>query len=85
MAETMFMIVPPISPWDRCHEEQIMLHMGASTLSKTAGEAWSRHTRQDMSKVQHWHDRGYRLRRVRVELLDEAEVDEVVNALGDMS
>lgn len=65
-----FIIVPPLNPWDK-PADQIMLEMGMSTMSRTAGEAWRKHTRGDMSKVQHWHDRGYRLRRVRVDLLAE--------------
>lgn len=70
MAEEMFMVVPPLNPWDK-PADKIMIHMGASTLSRTAGEAWTRHTRGEPSKVQYWFDRGYRLRRVTVELIDE--------------
>lgn len=66
-----FIIVPPINPWDK-PADQIMLEMGMSTMSRTAGEAWRKHTSGDLSKVQFWHDRGYRLRRVRVDLLAEA-------------
>jgi hypothetical protein len=67
----MFMIVPPVATWDKPNAEKIMLDMGAPTLSAGPGAAWFRHTRGDMSKVQAWFDRGYRLRRVRVELLAE--------------
>lgn len=66
----MFIIVPPLNEWDKT-AEAIMLDMGLATIGKTAGEAWHRHTRGDMSKVQAWHDRGYRLRRVEVTLLPE--------------
>jgi hypothetical protein len=66
-----FIVVPPLNPWDK-PADQIMLEMGMPTMSRTAGEAWRKHTRGDPSKVQFWHDRGYRLRRVRVDLLAEA-------------
>jgi hypothetical protein len=66
----MFMIVPPLNPWDK-PADVVMVHMGADTLSRTAGEAWRRHTRGDMSKVQAWFDRGYRLRRVEVTIKEE--------------
>ena len=68
-----FIIVPPVSPWDKKHETQIMIDMGIGTMGRTAGEAWTKHTRNDPSKVQHWHDRGYRLRRVSVELIPEKD------------
>lgn len=67
----MYIIVPPLNPWDKPADE-IMIRMGASTLSATAGEAWRRHTRGDMAKVQFWFDRGYRVRRVDVALKPEA-------------
>jgi hypothetical protein len=66
----MFMIVPPLNPWDKPADE-IMLRMGASTLGKTAAAAWAAHTRGDLSKVQAWFDRGYRVRRVDVVLKEE--------------
>lgn len=65
-----FIIAPPLNPWDE-PADQIMIEMGMSTMSRTAGDAWRKHTRGDMSKVQHWHDRGYRLRRVHVALVEE--------------
>lgn len=68
----MFIIVPPLNPWDKPANE-IMLRMGRGSIATTAGEAWRRHTRGDMSKIQHWHDRGYRLRRICVELLAEPD------------
>jgi len=61
----MFIIVPPLSPWDKPRDE-IMLRTGASTLSPTEAGAWRVHTRGDMSKVQAWFDRGYRVREVDV-------------------
>jgi hypothetical protein len=70
----MFMIVPPLNPWDKPADE-IMLSMGASTLGKTAAAAWAAHARGDMSKVQAWFDRGYRVRRVGVVLKEEVEAE----------
>jgi hypothetical protein len=64
----MFMIVPPLNKWD---DERTALNLGISTIGKTAGEAWRRHTQGNPDKVQAWFDRGYRLRRVEVKLLPE--------------
>lgn len=66
-----FMIVPPVNAWDKPNEEKILLHMGLGTIGRTAGEAWSRKTGGDLSKVQAWHDKGYRLRRINIELIEE--------------
>lgn len=63
----MFIIVPPLNPWDKPADE-IMLRMGASTLSPTEAGAWRVHTRGDMSKVQAWFDKGYRVREVDITL-----------------
>jgi hypothetical protein len=70
----LFMIVPPLNPWDKPHAETIYFELGLMTIAKTAGEAWYKHTRGDMGKVQAWFDRGYRLRRVRCELVEEGEM-----------
>lgn len=67
----LFMIVPPIDYWDKKLEEEIYFDVGLMTIAKTAGEAWRKQTRGDMSKVQFWHDRGYRLKRLKVELIVE--------------
>lgn len=76
----MYMIVPPLNPWEK-PADQIMIKMGVSTISSTAGEAWRKHTRGDMSKVQHWFNRGYRLRRVNVELLPEGASEAILRAM----
>lgn len=65
------MIVPPLNPWDKKHEEDIYFDVSLMTIAKTAGEAWRKQTRGDMSKVRFWHDRGYRLRRTKVEFIKE--------------
>lgn len=64
-----YFIAPPLSPWDREHEEKILLSAAEGSLASNPGMAWYRHTRGKMEQVQHWHDRGYRLRRVEVQLL----------------
>jgi hypothetical protein len=58
-----------LGPWE---DERIKLTMGLSTISAGAGEAWRKHTRNDMSKVQAWFDKGYRLRKVNIELINES-------------
>lgn len=71
MSEVMYIIVPPLNPRDE-PADKIMIHIGCSTISRTAGEAWQKQTRGNPDKVQAWFDRGYRLRRVSVELIEEA-------------
>lgn len=78
MPEIYYIIVPPVSPWDKKIETRIQLDIGLSTMSRTAGRAWFKQTRGDMSNVQAWFDRGYRVRRVKVELLPESETPEEV-------
>lgn len=65
-----FAIVGPVSPWDAKHADAIRLFNAKTTFGETAGEAWSRQIREDGAgfdpiersrRVQHWHDRGYRL------------------------
>lgn len=73
MSQEYFIITGPVSQWDKKNEERIQLDMGISSMSKTAGAAWYKQTRGQMEKVQYWFDRGYRLRRVRVELIEEKE------------
>lgn len=77
---TGYAIVPPVSPWDEAHRQEIELDLARRTIGATPGEAWSIHCRRGLDaidplemtrRVQHWHDRGYRLRRVRVELLPD--------------
>lgn len=67
------MIVPPINPWESRQAETIYFDLALMTIAKTADKAWRKQTRDDMSKVQYWHDRGYRLKRVRCELIEEGE------------
>lgn len=67
----MFMVVPPINEWDKANEESILLGMGASTLSASPVGAWRSHTRGRIDQVQAWFDKGYRLRRVNVTMIEE--------------
>ncbi len=80
MAFEGYAIVPPISPWDEKHREAIEMDTAKRTIGRTPGEAWAIHVRrgldsideQEMTRrVQHWHDRGYRLRKVRLEFMAE--------------
>lgn len=72
----MFIIAGPVSPWDQEYEEEIILRSGAGTLAPSPSGAWYRHTRGDMSKVQAWFDKGYRVRRVKVRLMDDVRAEE---------
>jgi hypothetical protein len=62
-----FVIIPPVNSWD--NKACVISDMCYSSLGRTAAEAWTRHMRVLQSdldwskKVQHWHDRGYRLKK----------------------
>jgi hypothetical protein len=76
-----FVIVPPISPWDEEHRVEIELDNAKRTFGATPAEAWRRHIGTNhvsagagefARRVQHWHDRGYRVRSAVLEI-SEAE------------
>ena len=65
-----YAIVPPVSPWDRKHADAIRLDNAIGTFGRTESEAWSRMVRAGIDRIdmgerarriQHWHDRGYRV------------------------
>jgi len=73
-----YAIVCPVSPWDEKHTAEIQLDHAKRTIGYTAGEAWSIHCRRGLDsidagelsrRIQHWHDRGYRVVRVALEIL----------------
>lgn len=75
-----FVIVPPISPWDEKHRDEIELDNAMRTFGRTPAEAWRIHVRAGLDgidngefsrRVQHWHDRGYRVREATL-ILDPA-------------
>ena len=70
-----FVIVQPLSPWDEKHRDEIWSYLSPSTFGRTEAEAWRRHVQHPhgdagefSQKVQHWHDRGYRVRRARMDI-----------------
>jgi len=74
-----YAIVPPISPWDEKHREEIEMDTAIRTIEYNPGAAWRIHCERGKgtlehgelsSRIQHWYDRGYRLRKVRVEFVD---------------
>lgn len=79
-----YAIVGPVSPWDEKHRDAIEMDGARRTIGATPGEAWSIQCRRGLDsidhgefsrRVQHWHDRGYRLRRVTIELHPEEAPD----------
>lgn len=72
-----FVIVPPINPWDEKNKDKIWIDMGYSSFGKNAVEAWLRFTGYPVDdpdwsrKIQHWHDRGYRLKKAAMVIYDE--------------
>lgn len=80
MATEFYCIVPPIRPWDEKHRDAIELDLARRTIGATAAESWRIHVRAGIDsidhgefsrRVQHWHDRGYRVRKIAVEVLPE--------------
>jgi hypothetical protein len=80
MAFEGYAIIPPVSPWDEKHRQEIEMDLARRTIGATPGEAWAIQCRrgldaidsQEMSRrVQHWHDRGYRLTKVRLEIIHD--------------
>ena len=71
-----FVIVPPLSPWDEKHRDEIWSYFPPSTFGRTEAEAWRRHANfphgdagEFSRRVQHWHDNGYRVKRARMEIV----------------
>ena len=66
-----FVIVPPLSPWDEKHRDEIWGYIPPSTFGRTEADAWRRHIRdracptpgEIAMRVQRWQDRGYRVKR----------------------
>ena len=69
-----FVIIPPLSPWDEKHKDEIIASMSHASFGKTPAEAWRRYVHPsqyendaDLSiKIQRWHDRGYRVKTARI-------------------
>jgi hypothetical protein len=67
-----YVIVPPVSSWDKTHEHKIIPEMSYSTFHVTAAGSWALHCQVSIihldfsEKVQAWHDRGYRLKKAKL-------------------
>lgn len=72
-----YVIVPPLSPWDEKHRDLIITQMSYQTFGMNAAEAWLRFTgyaHNDINrpiKIQRWHDKGYRVKRAKLEIIDD--------------
>lgn len=80
-----FAIIPPVSPWDEKHKEAIQMDNARRTIGATEAEAWAIHCRfgldsvplsEQSRRIQHWHDRGYRVAPVRIEIIESKEAGE---------
>lgn len=71
-----YVIVPPLSPWNEKHKEQIWLG-NYSSFETSAVKAWRRYTGNRYNKsdlsiiIQRYHDRGYRVKKATLEIHDE--------------
>lgn len=76
-----YVIVPPLSPWDEKHADKIIPQMSYRNLGNTPPEAWSRFMGTNQTdlewsrKVQHWHDRGYRVKKATLDIQMESDVE----------
>lgn len=77
-----YMVVPPVSSWDKNKKLDIWLDMGYTNFGKTPAEAWRRfigpYSMEDVEdrsafgrKVQFWFDRGYRIKKATIGIYDE--------------
>ena len=60
-----------LSPFFAYKDAEEHLKWSLGTIGATAGEAWYKQTRGRMDTVQAWFDKGYRLRKVNIELIEE--------------
>lgn len=65
-----YVVVPPLSEWDKENKDEIWLHLGYPSFGRSPIEAWKRHIHPSQYEhiefstiVQRWHDRGYRIRK----------------------
>ena len=70
-----FVIVQPLSEWDKKFERKIIADLSYSSFGRTEHGAWRRfigpHEQHEFNiKVQRFHDKGYRLRKARMEIDD---------------
>ena len=69
-----FVIVPPVPKSDEKNRDSIYAFFGPSCFGRTEAEAWRRwhyrgSTPADFSQhVQHWFDRGYRVKAAKMEI-----------------
>lgn len=63
-----YVIIPPLSPWNKENVDKIITQMAHGTFGTTSALSWAKHTQvqpyspEFSSRVQYWHDRGYRLK-----------------------
>ena len=70
-----YVIVPPLSPWDKSYKDIILADMSYPSFAKTPTEAWKRHIHPSQYEhidfgtiVQRWHDRGYRVKKAKLQI-----------------
>ena len=72
-----FVIVSPVNAWNEKNKEKIWLEMGYGSFEKTEAYAWNRFMNlipgdpDRPRKVQYWHDKGYRVKRATLEIIDD--------------
>lgn len=73
-----YVILPPLSDWDRKNKQPIWAHAGPPSFGTTPVEAWKRYIHPSQYEhidfsvlVQRLHDRGYRVKEAVIEINDE--------------
>ena len=76
-----YAIIPPVESWDEKHRAEIEITYARSTLAETPAKAWEKHVTYRGQKqldaleitrqTQLYHDCGYRVTRVRLQILKE--------------
>lgn len=72
-----YVIIPPVPEWDAKHKDKIIPEMSYGTFAKRPNEAWAKKIGRTLSdidrpiRIQAFHDRGYRLRKAKMIIIDE--------------
>lgn len=73
-----YVIVPTVNPWDEKNRDKIWLDTAYSTFHPSSTHVWNRftdmvdlHPGERAKRVQYWFDRGYRVKKATLEIIDD--------------
>lgn len=74
-----FVVLQPLNPWDAKHKDLIYADMAMSSFARTPELSWRKFIGYSVARteaairIQRYHDRGYRVAKVDVEILEPSE------------